>query len=52
MAGVQPLGLVGGLGWQRLQSAQRRRVGDGDRRVGLQQRAIMIQKRLFIRGSS
>src|SRR6516162_4391400 len=46
---VQPFGLVGRLGWQRLQRAQRRGVCHGNGRVTLQQRPIMLEEGLLCR---
>ena len=44
---MQPLGLVFSFRRQRLQGAQRGGMRHGDRRVGLQQRAIVLEERLL-----
>jgi hypothetical protein len=44
---MQPLGLVCGFRWQRLQGAQCGGMRHGDRRVGLQQRAVVFEERLL-----
>jgi len=47
MPRMQPLGLVFGFRRQRLQGAQRGGMRHGDGRIGLQQRAIVLEEGLL-----
>src|SRR5437660_1620839 len=47
VAHEEPLGLIARLGRQRLQRAQRRGMRHGDRRIGLQQCAVVLEERLI-----